>query len=137
MGSDVHPEDESGNHSKFGKKILVVDDRYENRYFLKTLLSAHGYQVVTAKNGKEALDLIKSEHFDAILTDILMPVMDGHVLCKTMKEDPELAKIPFIFNTASYTEPRHRQHGLSLGADEYICKPIESEELLRIIERFV
>ena len=113
--------------------ILIADDRYENRYFLQALLEGNGYQVIHAENGQEALEILKTEKVDAIISDILMPLMDGFKLCRTIKEDPQIAHIPFIFYSASYTEPKDREFGLSLGADEYISKPIEPDDLLKII----
>ena len=118
-------------------KILIVDDRYENRYYLESLLKGNGFSVVSAKNGQEALDLINSEDIVLIITDILMPVLDGYVLCQKVKGDPKTAHIPFIFHTASYTETRHRELGLSFGADEYVSKPIEPDTLLEIIRRIL
>lgn len=115
------------------KRIIVADDRDENRYYLQVLLGGSGYEVVGANNGEEVLGMLRSGGFDAVISDILMPVMDGFILCRTIKEDPELAQIPFIFYSASYTEQKDREFGLSLGADEYISKPIEPEDLLRII----
>ena len=117
------------------KKILIVDDLFENRYLLEILLKGNGYLVLSAKNGQEALKILKTESVDVIISDILMPVMDGFKLCRTVKEDPKYAHLPFIFNTASYTETKDRHFGLSLGADEYIIKPIDPQDLIAIIKR--
>ena len=133
MSSDGNTENLENNLKNQRKKILIVDDRYENRYYLETLLKGNGYDVLTAKNGQEAFEIVKSDIPDAIITDILMPVVDGYSLCQMVKNDRNLAHIPFIFNTASYTESRHRQYALSIGADEYISKPIEPEAFLSII----
>jgi CheY-like chemotaxis protein len=137
MSSDNPPSEIPHKPEQPEKKILIVDDWYNNRYFLETLLKGNGYQVVSVKNGQEALEMLKSEKFDAIISDILMPVMDGYLLCRTIKEDSVLSQILFIFYTASYTESRHREYGLSLGADEYICKPIEPENFIAIIKRML
>lgn len=118
---------------KSPRRILIVDDQYENRYMLQSLLEGNGFVTITAANGLDALKIVKTEPVDAIISDILMPVMDGFKLCRTVKEDPHLAHIPFIFNTASYTETRDRHFGLSIGADEYITKPIDPGDLLSII----
>jgi CheY-like chemotaxis protein len=127
----------NGGPGKMSERILIVDDRYENRYFLEKLLTGNGYQTVSSINGKKALDLLKSERFDAIITDILMPEIDGYALCKMVKGDPQLIQIPLIFYTASYTEKRHRDYALSLGADEYVIKPVEPDELLAILKRIL
>lgn len=117
--------------------ILIVDDRYENRYYLETLLKGNGFQVLSAKNGDEAIKILKSNDIDLIITDILMPGIDGYMLCQTVKKEPKLTHIPLIFHTASYIEPRHVQFGLSLGAVEYVCKPAEPDDLLVIIKRIL
>lgn len=115
-------------------KILIVDDRYENRYLLQALLEGNGYQIISAENGLDALEKLKTNTVDAIISDILMPGMDGFKLCRSVKENPESAHIPFIFYTASYTEPKDRDFGLSLGADEYIIKPIEPDIFITIVK---
>lgn len=110
--------------------ILIADDRYEDRYLLQMILEGNGYQVISVENGREALDRLHSEPVDAIISDILMPVIDGFQFCRTVREDPAFSHIPFIFYTASYTEEKDRKFGLSIGADEYISKPIEPEDLI-------
>ena len=116
------------------RKILIADDKYENRYLLEALLGASGYQVVSVGNGQDALDTLKTGKIDAIISDILMPVVDGFQLCRKVKEDPELVHIPFIFYSAAYTELKDSEFGLSLGADEYVTKPIEPEDFLEILK---
>jgi len=115
------------------KRILIADDRDDNRYYLKVLLEGNGFQVTAVCNGEEVLDKLRSEKFDAVISDILMPGMDGFRLCRTIKEDPALSDIPFIFYSASYTEEKDREFGLSLGADEYISKPVEPDDFIRTI----
>lgn len=135
MSSDSPPLGQPEKPQKPVQIILVVDDREENRYLLQVMLEASGYLVVTAENGQEAHEMVKSEKIDAIISDILMPLVDGFQLCRAIKEDPEFAHIPFIFYSASYTEKKDREFGLSLGADEYITKPIEPVDFLAIITR--
>jgi PAS domain S-box-containing protein len=114
-------------------KILIADDIEENRYFLEALLRGHGHQVLTAMNGAEALEIARKETPDLIVTDILMPVMDGFALCKGCKSDTALANIPFVFYTATYTDRKDRTFGLSLGAERYLVKPLEPDELINIL----
>ncbi|PKN50877.1 MAG: hypothetical protein CVU55_14850 [Deltaproteobacteria bacterium HGW-Deltaproteobacteria-13] len=114
-------------------RILVVDDREENRYLLNTLLHGNGYEVVTASHGAEALDLARQNPPDLIISDILMPVMDGFTLCREWKKDERLKSIPFIFYTATYTDERDRRFALSLGAERFILKPEESDVFMTII----
>jgi len=116
-----------------GVKILIVDDISKNLYLLEVLLKSAGYDTVTAKNGIEALEKLRASPFDGIVSDILMPLMDGFRLIRECKNDPALRQIPFIFYTATYTEKKDEEFGLSLGAIRYIIKPAEPEELLRQI----
>ncbi len=89
-------------------KILMVDDMEENLYLLETLLKGSGYKVVTAKDGVEAINRLKEEPIDMIVSDILMPRMDGFQLCRECKKDDSFKNIPFIFYTATYTEKKMR-----------------------------
>jgi PAS domain S-box-containing protein len=114
-------------------KILIADDNSKNLYMLEMLLKGVGYKVVTAKNGIEALGELRANKFDGIISDILMPTMDGFRLIRECKKDPLLRQIPVIFYTATYTEKKDEEFGLSLGAIRYIIKPAEPEELLRQI----
>jgi putative nucleotidyltransferase with HDIG domain len=118
-------------------KVLIVDDQEQNLYLLKTLLGGHGYQVVQARNGAEALELARSDLPDLIVTDILMPVMDGFSLCQEWKKDERLKDIPFVFYTATYTDPKDEELALSLGAARFIVKPVETEEFLSILRQVI
>ena len=114
-------------------KILLVDDNCANLYLLETILKKCGYDVDSAKNGAEALELAKKSPPGLIISDILMPVMDGFVLCQQCKSDERLKQIPFIFYTATYTDPKDEKFALSLGAERFIIKPQEHKELERIV----
>ncbi len=83
-------------------KVLIVDDSKDNLYLLETMLHAEGYDVVPAVNGVEALKKLRADKFDLIISDILMPQMDGFRLCRECKSDASLAPIPFVFYTATY-----------------------------------
>jgi len=97
-------------------KILIVDDIEQNRYLLQTILGASGYETHEVSNGVEALALARHNPPDLIISDILMPQMDGFALCRECKHDDALHSIPFVFYTATYTDPRDRDLGLRLGA---------------------
>ena len=118
-------------------KILIVDDIEENLYLLETLLKASDYQVVTAKDGAEALGKLKKDSIDMIISDILMPKMDGFQLCRECKKDDSLKNIPFIFYTATYIEKKDEEFALSLGAEKFIVKPQEPEAFLKILEEVI
>ena len=118
-------------------KILIVDDIEENLYLLEVLLKGSGYEVVTAEDGVEALQKIKKETIGMIISDILMPRMDGFQLCRECKKDDSLKKIPFIFYTATYTDKKDEDFALNLGAEKFIVKPQKPEEFLRILKEVI
>jgi signal transduction histidine kinase/CheY-like chemotaxis protein len=104
---------------------LVVDDHPEGIYFLSCLLKSEGYSVLEAHNGREALNLAEAQAIDIVISDILMPVMDGFSLCRAWQAHPRLHAIPFIFYTATYVDKRDEDLALSLGADLFLVKPVE------------
>jgi len=114
-------------------RIIAVDDKEEERYLLETLLKGSGYEVVTAVNGAEALEKLRAEGFDMIISDVLMPVMDGYRLCRECKKDEKLKNIPFVFYTATYKDERDEELSSKLGAERFIRKPIEPDEFIKII----
>jgi signal transduction histidine kinase len=115
-------------------RLLIADDHAGNRYLLEALLAGHGHSTRSAADGAEALALATAEDFDLIISDLLMPVMDGFALCRRWKQDPRLARIPFLVYTATYTDPKDEQFALSLGADRFLVKPVEPGVLLEEIE---
>jgi putative nucleotidyltransferase with HDIG domain len=116
------------------KKILIIDDNPQNLYMLEIMLLSNGYQVEKASNGKEGLTHANREHPDMIISDILMPVMDGFSLCRAVKTSETLNNIPFIFYTATYTDPKDEVFALSLGADRFLVKPLDPVEMLKNIK---
>ena len=119
------------------RTLLIVDDNQQNLYMLQVLLSANGFQVEQASNGVEALELARRRLPDMIVSDILMPVMDGFALCRAWKEDERLKNIPFIFYTATYTDQKDEDFALGLGADRFIIKPSEPDRFLAIIRETI
>ncbi|MDO9557183.1 MAG: response regulator [Coriobacteriia bacterium] len=118
-------------------RVLVVDDEPSSRYLLETVFKARNHTVQSAQDGEEALELARLTPPDAIITDILMPRMDGYQLCMAWHDDPALASIPFIFYSATYVEDEDEQFAMTLGADAFMRKPADSAELVLDIEQLV
>ena len=114
-------------------KILIVDDKAENRYMLDALLRGHRHEVDSATNGFDALRLAERGGYDLIVSDILMPRMDGFQLCRELKRDQLLRGIPFIFYTATYTDAKDAEFALGLGAARFLTKPLEPEKVIEAI----
>lgn len=114
--------------------VLVADDLEPNRELLQAIFTAHGWKVTCASNGAEALGLARREPPDLMVTDILMPRMDGFALCREWRRDRRLAGVPFVFYTATYTDPQDERFGLSLGADAFLIKPLEPAPLMQRLQ---
>jgi PAS domain S-box-containing protein len=107
------------------QKILIVDDNDENLYYLQALLSATGYEVISTRNGAEALEAALANPPELVISDLLMPVMDGFTLLRKWKSEQRLNRIPFVVYTATYVDAKDKQFALDLGADAFIVKPTE------------
>ncbi len=110
-------------------KILVVEDEFTNAILLKRTLTKAGYSVVVAHNGMDALKHLEKEYFDAVLTDWMMPQIDGIELIRQIRENRR-DKLPLIIMITALVSEGARTYALDAGADDYIAKPIEVDELL-------
>lgn len=119
------------------KKILVVEDSFTSRTLLKNILEAAGYKVRTATDGREGLRMVKSEPFDAVVTDIEMPNMNGFELTEKIKADSQLEELPVILVT-SLDSQADKERGIHAGADAYIVKSsFDQSNLLATLERLI
>jgi response regulator RpfG family c-di-GMP phosphodiesterase len=114
--------------------ILIVDDRPINRQFLVTLLGYAGHRLVEAADGAEALNSVRAEKPDLVITDILMPTMDGYEFVGQLREDPKFASIPVLFYTATYREREARSLAKAAGVQYVLTKPAQPEMILGIVE---
>jgi signal transduction histidine kinase len=115
-------------------KILIVDDDDNSRIYLERVLKHNGYEVDSASNGQIALEKVISSKPDMIISDILMPEMDGFELCRRIKTNEFFHHIPFIFYTATYVDEKDKKLAMSLGASRFLIKPIDLEKFLKTLE---
>src|SRR6185369_5410116 len=115
--------------------ILVVDDRLTNREFLKTLLEYQNHRILEAADGAEALALARAERPDLVISDILMPTMDGYEFVYRLRADPAVAEIPVIFNTAHYLDREAQALAKTCRVSHIIHKPSEPEAVLHAVDQ--
>ncbi|WP_342421623.1 response regulator transcription factor [Paenibacillus sp. FSL E2-0178] len=112
-------------------KILVVEDDKHVRKLMNAVLKREGYDVVTAENGREALEVLEVQYIDLIILDIMMPEMDGYEFAEELKEADN--RIPILMATAKQL-PEDKKKGFRLGTDDYMTKPVDTEEMLLRIQ---
>jgi CheY-like chemotaxis protein len=117
--------------------ILIVDDIPLNRKLLRITLEAEGHAIVEAADGVEALAVLLREKVDLLISDVLMPNMDGFRLCHEIRKSENLRALPFIVYTSTYTSPNDMQLAQTIGADKYLTKPASREVLLAAIQSVI
>ena len=117
------------------KKILIVEDEPDILSLTIIRLRTSGYEILTAKDGEEALEVLKTGKPDLILLDMLLPKIRGDVICRKLKSDPRTRDIPIIIFTASVV--RITEKIMEMGADAYVLKPFEPEDLLEKIRKLI
>ena len=117
--------------------ILIVDDRPTNRQFLLTLLGYTGHRLLEAADGAQALELVRAERPDLVITDILMPNMDGFEFVQKLRADPELAGAPVIFYSATYSVDDARKLAKACGVEIVLPKPSEPEAIFAAVNRML
>jgi two-component system chemotaxis sensor kinase CheA len=120
---------------RMGRTVLVVDDSVTSRILLRNILSTAGYEVVVADDGEEAWDILQRQPVDLVVTDVQMPRLDGHGLCRRIRKDPQTADLPVIMVT-SLARPEDVTLGRQAGADEYVVKGrFDAKSLLEAVAR--
>ena len=122
-------ETSAGNH----RRLLLIDDDPNLILLVRDYLEFRGYEVITAENGRAALEVLEQETPDMIICDVMMPEMDGYSLVKAIRDDPKTSWIPVLFLSAK-GQSQDRVKGLNIGADVYMVKPFEPEELVAQVE---
>jgi two-component system alkaline phosphatase synthesis response regulator PhoP len=118
------------------KKILIADDEEDVVTTLQFTLEKEGYQCLTAYDGKEALDKAKRENPDLIILDIMMPKMNGYEVSRLLKFDARFKHIPIVMLTAR-TQAKDKEIGRDTGADVYITKPFEMDDLVSTVHNIL
>ncbi len=114
--------------------LLVVEDVPNILELLEVTLRFKGYPVITARNGEEALEKIDVQIPALVITDILMPKMDGYALVQRLRGNPRLSRIPIIFLSATYVAPDDREFAMRLGAVRFLEKPVDTEKFLLTVD---
>lgn len=117
--------------------VLIVEDVPNVLELLEVTLRFKGYAVVTARNGEEALEVVARQKPALIITDILMPKLDGYAFVQKLRLNPETRSIPVVFLSATYVTPEDKEFALSLGASRFIEKPIDTEDFLLTVAELV
>jgi CheY-like chemotaxis protein len=117
-------------------KVMIVDDSISIRKYVQRFLDRTGYDVEVASDGMEALNILGKTKFDAVITDLEMPIMHGYDLISEMKRNPALMNIPVIVLTSRAGE-KHRQKAIDMGAQDYLVKPFEEEEMLGALKKIL
>jgi CheY-like chemotaxis protein len=117
-------------------KVLIVDDEAFNVDYIHQELEDYDYQLITAFNGREALELIESQQPDLVLLDLMMPVLDGFAVLAQIKSDPLLRDTPFIIVSAA-TDSKSIVKGIKQGAEDYLTKPVDGDLLVRKVREYL
>lgn len=127
------PEDLEVEPASGGQRVLVVDDNAIQGKLLKLRLAELGYQVETARDGKEALELLQGELPDLVVSDVLMPRLDGFQLCQALRASERFARLPILLVSSSYVQPEDRELAHKLGASDYIFRTPDLLEVLKAV----
>lgn len=116
------------------KNILVIEDVEDHLEIVKLILEQHGYNVLTASNGKLGIDSIRNNKPGLVILDVMLPEINGYEVCKLSKADPSTKSIPIIMLSVR-SNPEDVEAGYSSGANEYMTKPFNLEELIKKVKK--
>jgi CheY-like chemotaxis protein len=135
---DVRPVSAADNHAALrGKKVLIVDDDLRNAFAITSILELYGLTIVHASDGRQGIEMLEAAgDIDIVLLDVMMPELDGHATVGAIREIPGLADLPVIAVTA-HAMQGDRDKSLAAGASDYVTKPVDTEELLSCMERWL
>ncbi|MDH5360858.1 MAG: response regulator [Gammaproteobacteria bacterium] len=119
------------------KKILVVDDIEHVRKLFRKILQPQGYDVIDFPAARPALDFLENHSVDLIVSDLMMPEMDGYAFCRKVKSEQRLVNIPFVFVTAAFTDDIDKELAERVGAEGYITKPVEPQEFISYVNTII
>jgi CheY-like chemotaxis protein len=117
-------------------RILCADDEPANLILLDAILSSRGYEILKARDGKEALDIIKTEQIDIALLDVMMPEINGHDVCRAIKSDGKYRPVPVIMLTGLSAE-QESEECRDAGADAFVTKPLHYPEVIAMIGKLL
>jgi DNA-binding response OmpR family regulator len=117
--------------------LLIVEDDPDILKLLQTTLTFKGYRVITARNGREGLDIIRTERPAIVIADIMMPKLDGFGLVHRMRLTPETCDIPVVFITATYVAPEDKEFALEIGATRFLQKPVDLDVFLKTVSELL
>lgn len=118
------------------KRILIVEDNPQNRYLVSFLLEQQGYELITAEDGAEALEMLEGDTPDLILMDMQLPKVDGYEATRRIKANERLRDIPLVALTA-HSMRRDEQRAIDAGCDEFVTKPVDADGLLALVSRLL
>lgn len=121
-------------HGAAGATVLIADDRRDDRCLLRLILERMGHRVIEACNGEQALALATQHVPDLVISDVLMPVMDGFALRRGLQESEALRHIPFVLVTAAYAESRYQELAAQWGAMRTLLKPFQAQALREVVD---
>jgi signal transduction histidine kinase/HAMP domain-containing protein/ActR/RegA family two-component response regulator len=126
----------AGHETLRGRNVLIVDDDLRNAFAISSILELYGMTVRHAPDGRTGIDMLRGDHVDVVLMDVMMPEMDGYATTRSIRDLPEFRDLPVIAVTARAMHG-DRDKSIAAGATDYVTKPVDAEELLACMERWI